>query len=300
MIVAEARAAAIRRLAGLSDSPSLDVDLLLAAALGTDRAGVISRSRDELPAEAGERFDRLLERRLAGEPVAYILGRKGFRDIELLIDERVLVPRPETELLVEIGLAALARMPGSRRVADVGTGSGAIALALAHELAQRGRGDVEIVASDISQEALDLAAVNRARLGLEGRVRLERRDLLSGASGPFDVVLANLPYLRDDQRHPSTAREPELALYAGADGLDLYRSLLAQAGPLLAPGGIIACEIDPEQAEAMLALAAAHIPGEAVIVHDLAGLARVLVAGDVDIVRTVAETCDYGARSGTS
>lgn len=300
MLVSEARAFGVRQLEAGSDSPRLDTDVLLAAALGTSRAGIFARRAEALPAAVEERFRRMISRRRAGEPVAYVVGLKSFRLIDLVVDARVLVPRPETEMLVEIGLLALQRMPGRRRVVDVGTGSGAIALALADELRSAGRADVEVIASDISHEALRVAEENRQRLGLVRQVALEQRDLLTGHVEPFDVVLTNLPYLREDQRHRSTIREPDLALYAGADGFDLYRRLLDQAGPLLGDGGVMACEIDPDQAALALELAQGLAGSEARVLTDPAGRERVLLAGDVDMVRTVAETSGHGARSGTS
>jgi release factor glutamine methyltransferase len=296
--VATARSHAATRLAGASDTPQLDSDVLLGHALGLSRAGLIARAGDVLASADAERFWAFIERRLAGEPIAYITGRKAFRMIELIVDERVLVPRPETEMLVEIGLLGLGMRPGHRCVLDVGTGSGAVGLALASELRARGRHDVSISASDISQDAIDVARANRRRLRLDIAVELVRADLLEGLSGPFDMVLANLPYLRVDQRHPSTAREPDLALYAGAEGMDVYRRLLEQLPGALALDGVIACEIDPGQAQAVRELACRIVPGEARVLKDLAGRERVLLAGAVDIVRTVAETFEHGDRSG--
>jgi release factor glutamine methyltransferase len=140
-----------------------------------------------------------------------------------------------------------------------------------------------------------VAAANRAELGLAGRVKLLQADLLDGIDGEFDVILANLPYLRSDQRDPSTVREPESALYAGADGLEQYRRLWPQAAARLAAGGLIACELDPGQADEMERLAERHIGGEVATLVDLAGRERFVIAGAVDIVRTVVDTWPYGA-----
>lgn len=296
MNVDDARRRAADRLAGVSETPQLDADVLLASVLDTNRVGLLARGLDDISNAELEIFERLVERRVGGEPVAYITGRKAFRLIELMVDRRVLVPRPETEMLVDVGLLAMRAMPGSRAVLDVGTGSGAVALALASELWMAGRDDVAITASDISQDALEVAGENRRRLGLDGIVELTQADVLEGLGERFDVILANLPYLRDDQRHPSTACEPDLALYAGEDGLDVYRRLFEQAQGALTEGGIIACEVDPGQAEAVTELARRWVQGEQAVLKDLAGRERVLLAGVVDMVHTVTETFGHGAR----
>jgi release factor glutamine methyltransferase len=236
-----------------------------------------------LDAEAAEQFESLVERRLAGEPIAYILGSRWFRNIELFVDERVLIPRPETERFIDYALAWLKVHPGPRRVVDVGTGSGAIALALGDELRTR-RPDVRIVATDISAAALEVAAINRERLELAERVELVDADLLDGFSEPFDVILANLPYLRPDQRHPSTRREPEVALFGGPDGFDLHRRLLRQSATLLAPEGLWVGEIDPAQAEVAVAFAREATGRDAWVDEDYAGDARYLLVGERTIV----------------
>ncbi|MEX2314120.1 MAG: peptide chain release factor N(5)-glutamine methyltransferase, partial [Thermomicrobiales bacterium] len=264
--------------AGASESPQLDAELLLRHVLGIERVQLFMRYDKPLATDAVERFESLVERRLAGEPIAYMLGSRWFRNIELFVDERVLIPRPETERFVEYALAWLARHSGPRRVVDVGTGSGAIALALAHELG-RSRPDVQIVATDISPAALEVAALNRERLGLTGRVELVESDLLAGFDEPFDIILANLPYLRPDQRHPSTRREPHVALFGGPDGFDLHRRLLRQSASLLAPGGLWVGEIDPAQARFAVAYAHDAIGREARIDDDYAGDARYLLIG---------------------
>lgn len=200
-----------------SPTARLDAELLLASVLGTDRAGLVLRSADALPAAAEEAFSALVARRVAGEPVAYLTGRQWFRRLELEVDARVLIPRPETELLVEAGL----ELPAGARVADVGTGSGAVALALADE-----RPDLQIVGTDISPAALTVARANAARLGLG--VELREADLLD--VGPWDAVLANLPYVAEGSPELASevARyEPAVALYGGPDGLDLVRRLFA-------------------------------------------------------------------------
>ncbi len=220
MRVADALSAATDALAAAGvPEARLDAELLLAAASGRGRASLIADPGAGIEPAAGRRFGELVRRRLRREPLAYIVGTKGFRRIELAVDRRVLVPRPETELLVEV---ALERRPA--RVLDVGTGSGAIALAVADELPA-----VEVVATDTSPAALEVARANAARLGLADRVRFEAGSVPEGES--FDLVLANLPYVAERDwagLEPEVTRwEPREALLAGADGLDAYRELLA-------------------------------------------------------------------------
>ncbi|HEX4753805.1 MAG TPA: peptide chain release factor N(5)-glutamine methyltransferase [Solirubrobacterales bacterium] len=220
---AEALAAATDALAAVGIAEArLDAELLLVAASGRGRASLIADPAATIEPAAARRFGELVRRRLRREPLAYIVGSKGFRRIELAVDRRVLVPRPETELLVEV---ALERRPG--RVLDVGTGSGAIALALADELP-----GAEIVATDTSPGALEVARGNAARLGLADRVRFEAGTVPQGQS--FDLILANLPYVAERDwaglQPEVTQWEPREALLAGPDGLDAYRELLAPAG----------------------------------------------------------------------
>ncbi len=207
--------------AARADSPRLDAELLLGLALGVDRASLVVDSAIPVAADGLRRYEELIARRVAREPVAYILGRKDFRRISLSVDPRVLIPRPETELLVEVGLTLA---PGAR-VADVGTGSGAIALALKHE-----RPDLDIWGFDLSKDAIAVARDNALRLGLDAQFVVA--DLLSGVDVEFDAVLANLPYVADGEvLAPEIARyEPAPALFAGPAGLDLIARLIEAAG----------------------------------------------------------------------
>ena len=282
-------------LGAVSETAALDTDLLVEHVTGLDRVGLLARPEARISEEELLQFQELLRRRLTGEPVAYLVRSKEFRSIDLIVAPCVLVPRPETELLVELGLKVLEQRAGRRRLLDMGTGSGAVALAMASEIPADRRGEIEIVASDISHEALMIAEANRSALGLDHAVNLVLSDLFAFIEGSFDLILTNLPYLRSDQRHPSTSGEPALALYAGVHGLDLYRRFLPEAGRKLRPGGVVACEIDPSQSRVMLELAADSIPGAAEVLKDLAGRDRIVVAGDVDIVRTVVDTWPYGA-----
>jgi release factor glutamine methyltransferase len=248
------------------ESPRLDAELLLAAAMGVDRAVVVSDPGRGIEPDAARRFIEYAARRREREPVAYILGTKGFRSIELAVDPRVLIPRPETEHLVD----AVLDLPQGARVCDVGTGSGAVALALKSE-----RPDLEVVATDSSDEALDVARANAQRLGLG--VAFHLGDLLADVSGPLDAIVSNPPYVEDDaQLAPEIARyEPALALRAGPDGLDVIRRLLPAAGATEAR--TVALEIGAGQADAVGALMGEVGFPDVAVVRDLAGFERVLV-----------------------
>jgi release factor glutamine methyltransferase len=253
-----------------SDSARLDAELLLADVLGVGRAALFTDPGREVVGGAVRAFQDAVRRRSVGrEPVAYILGRKGFRHIELAVDERVLVPRPETELLVEVGLG----LAHGARVIDVGTGSGAIALALKHE-----RPDLEVVATDVSAGALAVARANAAALGLD--VMFLHGDLLVRA-GRCDAILSNPPYIADGDRASLapeiTAHEPAGALFAGADGFDIIRRLVPAAAAALASGGLLAIEVGAGQAREVSALYEEAGLGDVHARRDLAGIERAVV-----------------------
>jgi release factor glutamine methyltransferase len=275
----DALAEATERLEDVTDSPQLDAELLLRHVTGLGRTQLFLRYEQPLTPDYLDAYEALVARREAGEPIPYILGRRWFRTIELAVDRRVLIPRPETERLVDYALDWLKRHPGPRRVVDVGTGSGAVALALATELGLT-RPDVAITGTDIDALALEVARENRSRLGLDQRVELLQADLLEGVPGPFDVILANLPYLRPDQTHYSTALEPPVALFGGPDGFDIWRRLLRQSVTALAPGGLLAGEFDPEQAELAVAFARDTAGRPAWNEPDYSGEPRYLLVGD--------------------
>ena len=248
------------------DTPRLDAELLLCEMLGVGRERLVLDRDELLGADVRERYEALLERRVAREPVAYILGRREFRRLAIGVDSRVLIPRPESELLVEVGL----ELPSGARVADVGTGSGAIALALADE-----RPDLAVVGFDVDPDAVDVAHDNATRLGLP--VEFAVADLLG--EGGYDAVLANLPYVaRGVELAPEIARyEPAGALFAGVDGLDVVRRLVAVVAVRRPRPGLVALEIGPEQAAEVSALLRGTGYGSVTVRKDLAGRDRVVV-----------------------
>ena len=248
------------------DTPRLDAELLLAAAMEVDRATIIADPGRALQSDAARRFQDYAARRRRREPVAYILGSKGFRSIELTVDPRVLIPRPETEHLVEAALG----LPQGARVCDIGTGSGAIALALKSE-----RPDLRLVATDASAGALAVARANAARLGLE--VEFHHGDLLAGVTGRIDAVVSNPPYVEDGaELAPEIVRyEPALALRAGPAGLDVIGRLLPAAGATEAL--MVALEVGAGQAGAVAALTRDAGFAAVEAVRDLAGVERVVV-----------------------
>jgi release factor glutamine methyltransferase len=254
-----------------SDTPRLDAEVLLAAALGVDRTALFIDPLREVTGPAVRAFQDAVRRRSAGrEPVAYITGRRGFRHIELAVDARVLVPRPETELLVEVGVELLAR---GARVVDVGTGSGAVALALKDE-----RPDLDVAGTDVSADALAVARGNAARLGLAGDVAFVEGDLLAGV-GEVEAVLSNPPYVADGERAalaPEILRhEPAGALFASADGLDVIRRLVPAA--VAAGARLVAIEVGEGQAAAVGALMVQAGFADVRARRDLAGIERVVV-----------------------
>ena len=259
------------------DTPRLDAEVLLAEASGWDRARLAADPEAAVPASVARRFGEMVRRRLRREPVAYIVGRRGFRHLDLAVDRRVLIPRPETELLVDL---ALELQPGS--VLDVGTGSGAVALAIADELS-----GCRVVATDTSAAALEVAAANAERLGLGERVRFLADSV--PADGEFDLVVANLPYIASGEwpglQPEVTQWEPREALLAGADGLDAIRALLSgrvrhlsdQARQMTNAAVVIALEVGEGQAAAVGELLHAAGFGSVETRVDLAGIERVVI-----------------------
>jgi release factor glutamine methyltransferase len=258
-----------------------DAEWLLAGLLGRGRAGLLVVLDEGLPAPLAARFETAVARRARREPLQQVLGWEEFRGLRLAVTPDVLVPRPETELLVDWALALLPPGPAAVRplVMDVGTGSGCIACAIAHE-----RPDAAVVAVDRSAAALAVARANVARHGLAGRVRLVAGDLLGAVGrGRIDLIVANLPYLPGPSiagLEPEVSRhEPRLALDGGPDGLDALRRLVPASAAVLRPGGGLALETSgPAQAAAVAGLAAAAGFVEVAVRADLAGVGR-FVAG---------------------
>lgn len=261
--------------AASGDDARLEADVLLAHVLRTDRAHLLARLDDAVGDDARATFDALLARRVAHEPLAYIVGHREFYGIEFLCGPGVLIPRPETEMLVEMALDEV-RGRIAMRIGDVGTGSGAIAVAIAADAPA-----VRVTAIDASQAALAMARRNVERAGVETRVDLRAGDLLGG-QGVFDVIVANLPYVSATEwglLQPEIREyEPREALVAGPAGTEAIARLLEAAPAHLAPGAILAVEMGATQGPYLLAVARQCFrEGQACVKKDLAGLDRVLV-----------------------
>ncbi|TWO68878.1 peptide chain release factor N(5)-glutamine methyltransferase [Caenimonas sedimenti] len=248
----------------------LDAQLLLLHVLGrpaADRGWVIAHDGDPLPDDAHRAFLALAARRAAGEPLAYLVGQKEFFGLTLAVDARVLVPRPETEHLVEWSLEVL-EGKAQPTIVDLGTGSGAIALALASR-----RPDARIEAVDASMGALETAAANARALGLA--VAFRQADWLAGAQGPYDLIVSNPPYVASADPHLAALKhEPLSALASGADGLDALRAIAGQAPALLRPRGWLLLEHGHDQAPAVRALLEAAGLSQIQSRNDLAGIPR--------------------------
>jgi release factor glutamine methyltransferase len=269
MKVREALAAAAQRLGGSSETPRLDAELLMAHALGVERNRLLlSHLQDEAPPG----FEPLLTRRAAGEPIAYIVGRRAFWTIDIEVGPGALVPRPDTETLIEAAVDHFGAA-GPKRVLDLGTGPGTLLLAALHQWSE-----ATGLGIDRSEAALALAGRNAERLGLKGRTTLRLGSWAEGVDEAFDLILCNPPYIEDGAPLPRDVAdwEPREALFAGPEGLDDYRSLAPEVPRLLAPRGIACFEIGAGQEPAVRQLFEAE--GLAVRSRaDLAGIARCLV-----------------------
>jgi release factor glutamine methyltransferase len=256
-----------------SDSARLDAEVMLAGALGLRRLDLyLQFDRALSEAELGV-FRAQVARRAHGEPVAYVVGHKEFMALDFEVTPAVLVPNPDTEALVQLAVARAREAGRPLRVADVGTGSGCVAIATAHYAP-----DVEVWASDISTKALEVAARNVAKNSLEPRVHLACGDLMEPLPGSFDLVCANLPYLAAGARLPAeVVAQPGVALYAGEEGAGLVIRLLETAPARLNPGGRVLLEVDPAILSSALEVADRNFAGRRVHL-DLAGHERVLEA----------------------
>jgi release factor glutamine methyltransferase len=280
-VTAEVLRAGAQALAA-TDAPRVTAEALLAHLLGLSRTQLLARLDQPVAAGTRAAYEQAVGRAAAGEPLAYLTGRREFHGLEFQVDARVLVPRPETELLADLALKFAAERcslaePGAAplRVADVGTGSGVLAVTLAVKC-----GRAQILAVDLSAEALEVARANAARHAVLDRVAFVQGDLLScAARGSCDVMVANLPYIPSARLAglPVARYEPAVALDGGPDGLTLVRRLLASAPQIMAPGGDVLLEIESTLGEAVMALAQAAFPAARVRRHmDLAGLDRVI------------------------
>lgn len=274
---------ASRRLAACTENPQLEAGLLLADVLDCDRTGLFAHPEQHLASSQAERFENLVERRSEGEPLPYLIGQAEFLDHSFAVDEHVLIPRPETEMLVELALKDLAAMRsaasptyGSPRVVDVGTGSGCIAISLALHVP-----DIQIFAVDISPDALLVAQKNALRHGVAPKITFFCSDLLDAVPQPVDLIIANPPYIARsewaDLPREVRLHEPRLALDGGADGLRVVARLLEQARLWLRSGGSLLIEIGATQGRDAQLLARHVFPNAHIaLLTDLAGRDRVL------------------------
>ncbi len=276
-----------------SPTARLDAELLLAHALGWSRAWLLAEGRALLESVQIERFRELIGRRADLEAVAYLIGQREFYGLEFVVNRSVLIPRPETELLVELALMRARQLPNGCTIGDICTGSGCIAVALAYHLPA-----AWIIATDLSLEALAVAAINITRYDLAERISLRQGDLLAALDEPVDLLVSNPPYTILSTIEEGVRRyEPWLALDGGPDGLGVYRRLLTQAPAYLRPHGALLLEIGHDQGLAVSELARAEFPVAQIAVHkDLAGLDRVVT---VDLPRateySVKEVLGYSA-----
>ena len=272
---------AAAKLAGAGiESARLDAQLLLAEAAQVDRATLLASSIDLSP-ETIARFDTMVGRRVAREPIAYILGRREFYSLEFEVTPEVLIPRPQTETLVDVALEFVAARP-SARVLDIGTGPGSVAIAIAVNAP-----GVELVASDVSEAALAVARRNASRNRVSGRVRFVRANVFESldaesALGEFDLIVSNPPYIVDTDisslERDVRDYEPHLALKGGTDGRDFFTRIAAGAKSHLRPGGLLALEVGAGQDGAVAEILTAAGLHPAGVINDLDGIARVVTA----------------------
>ncbi|MBU1262930.1 peptide chain release factor N(5)-glutamine methyltransferase [bacterium] len=249
------------------ESFGLDADILLAYILAIDRITLYTRLYDRLSEEEEDRFFRFIARRMTGEPIAYLLSEKEFMGLSFKVTPDVLIPRPETEILVEAGISLVSKMDRPI-IIDVGTGSGAIAVSLAKYL----KNEPQLFATDISLSALKIAKLNADKL--KAKVFFLCCDLLSGFSVKADLIISNLPYV---ERRNLLKYEPQIALDGGLNGLSFYQRIFSEFHPLLSKNGVLALEIGADQAERISEIAKRQDFGPISLIKDLSGIERVLV-----------------------
>ncbi len=273
MVIKNLISQATKELSGVTPTALLDCELLLAFILGEKREYLMAHDDEEVSPEDEKLFWSYVERVRNGEPIAYVIGEKEFFELDFFVDRRVLIPRPETELLVEKVLEFL-DLKGGRKIIDVGTGSGCIGVAIARNLP----GNEEIHMVDISEEALAVARMNAERHGVEDRVQLYQSDLLEEADDYYDVIAANLPYI-GETKHRFVAEntekfEPALALFGGEDGLRLYEKMFQQIEEREIGFKFLIGEFGFEQSEDLEKLLTKYFDGRFEIHSDLAGIPR--------------------------
>ena len=258
------------------ENPRLNAEQLLSHALGRTRMELYLEFERTLGEAELAPLRELVRRRGEGEPLQHLLGTVEFCGHTFLCDKRALVPRPETEQLVELLIADLGPRIAHSRIVDIGTGSGVIAFSLAKEFPE-----AQIFATDVSEDTLALARENAARLGLSDRVQFRKSDLLENLDERFDLIVANLPYIATQDRHTlsrEVLHDPEVALFAGAHGDEFMRELIEQAPPRLHPGGMLALEIGFDHSEALLSALAEKNYRDICSKNDYSGVTRFLFA----------------------
>jgi release factor glutamine methyltransferase len=255
------------------DDANLEGEILLRHILGIDRSTLYSSLDLQISSDEAKELDRLLDRRIFGEPSAYITGHREFFGLDFLVDRRVLIPRPETELLVEKAIALAKKQP-IHTIADIGTGCGAIAVSLAKYLPE-----VIIFSVDVSPAALEVARSNATSHGVRKRIHFLAGDLVEPLPHPVDMIIANLPYVKKSDLKAETSLhfEPEISLDGGQDGLDIIYEMCQKAPARLRPGGYLLLEIGQHQSAGITALLNKTIPGGIIeISKDLAGFERII------------------------
>jgi len=264
----------VARLQGVTEFPSVEINSIVAYALQKDKAWIAAHPETSLNQTQLTYLEQAVERLIQGEPLAYITGTQAFFGLDLIVNNHVLIPRPETELMVELAVDWLNKNTGRSRIADVGTGSGAIAVTLADQ-----RSDLQITATDISAQALSVAKANAARHHVTEQIKFLQTDLLNGIETRFDLILANLPYIPTQTLAGLSALgyEPRSALDGGADGLNLIRKLITTMEKKLLPKACVFLEIQYNQGVEVTQIAARQFPRANISVHqDLASLPRVV------------------------